>query len=273
MEWRKLKNIILILLIGLNLALLLLIGGPKISGAYRYAQANRDAVAFLEAKGIRVSEGSIPRTSGMQAQWVERDRMAEEKAALTLLGEDSSRTAVGGEVYRYAGAAGTIQFHSDGAFWAQLEPGSLPTEEARGGAAQELLEQLGMTAQLLSQQERSVTLREQWEGYPLFSQQTTVTWGEDGGIEVAGVRRLYGVPAADPGRKTISPATALFHFYNGLNRMGGVCSSIDAIEPGYLTATSLNRLMSLTPVWRIRTDTGTYQLDLVSGGLERVSEG
>jgi len=50
-----------------------------------------------------------------------------------------------------------------------------------------------------------------------------------------------------------------------------VCSRVDEIVPGYLSATSLSRQMELTPVWRITTDTGAYQLDLVSGELERVN--
>ena len=29
--------------------------------------------------------------------------------------------------------------------------------------------------------------------------------------------------------------------------------------------------MTLTPVWRITTDTGAYQLDVVDGGLSRLT--
>ena len=50
-----------------------------------------------------------------------------------------------------------------------------------------------------------------------------------------------------------------------------MCSRVDEIVPGYLSATSLKRQMALTPVWRITTDTGAYQLDLVTGKVERVS--
>ena len=53
--------------------------------------------------------------------------------------------------------------------------------------------------------------------------------------------------------------------------MGDVCSRGDAIIPGDLTASSLNKVMTLTPVWQVKTDTGAYQLDLVSGKLERPS--
>ena len=93
---------------------------------------------------------------------------------------------------------------------------------------------------------------------------------EEGIMAISPGRRLYGTPAADAGRMSIDRATALIFFYNGLSRMGDVCSRIDHIEPGYISATSLNRVMTLTPVWRVTTDTGTYQLDLVGGDLERV---
>ena len=50
-----------------------------------------------------------------------------------------------------------------------------------------------------------------------------------------------------------------------------MCSRVDAIVPGYLTASSLNKVMTLTPIWQVTTDTGAYRLDLVSGELERLS--
>ena len=45
---------------------------------------------------------------------------------------------------------------------------------------------------------------------------------------------------------------------------------IDAIEPGYAASTSLSGPILLTPVWRVTTDTGAYQLDNVTGGVTRV---
>ena len=34
---------------------------------------------------------------------------------------------------------------------------------------------------------------------------------------------------------------------------------------------SLNKVMTLAPVWRITTDTGAYQLNLINGALERLT--
>ena len=60
-------------------------------------------------------------------------------------------------------------------------------------------------------------------------------------------------------------------FINGVSALGDVCSRIDAVEEGYVAAVSLSGPTALTPVWRITTDTGAYQLDTVTGAVTRVS--
>lgn len=270
MAWRKLKTIILIMLLALNGALLVLVGGPRVTDYYRHNQARRDAVTFLAEKGIALAEEDIPETEKLTAQILERDLTAEAQAAKSLLGDGAEQVAVGGEVYRYDSPAGSVQFHSDGVFWAELEPGRFPVEGDGEETARKALDKLGFSAETVELEQQKAVLRQTWEGYPLFNQQATVCWDERGLTEISSARRLYGTPVPDSSRKTMTQATALINFYNGLNQMGDVCSRIDAIEPGYLSTTSLNRRMNLTPVWRIVTDTGAYQLDLVSGSLERV---
>lgn len=274
MEWSKLKNMILFILLGLNLALALLVGGPALSDYYRENQANREAALFLEQKGIRFGDTVIPDPADLMPQSVAREREEEGRLARMLLGEDAVQEARGGEVYRYTSALGVLQFHSDGSFWAQLVPGAFPAGNDPELAALALLEQLAFTGEIVTMEEmgkNTLTVRQLWNGAHLFNQQATVLWDETGLTEIAGGRRLYGTPSADAGRETITLATALIDFYNGLNRLGDVCSRVDEITPGYLSVTSLKRQMELTPVWRITTDTGAYQLDLVSGSLERVS--
>ena len=82
---------------------------------------------------------------------------------------------------------------------------------------------------------------------------------------------MVGKPQEDPARTTITVSTALISFLNGVSALGDVCNRIDAIEPGYITAASLSGPTALTPVWRVTTDTGAYQLDTVTGAVTRVS--
>ena len=258
----------------LNVALAILIGGPALSDHYRNLQADREAAAFLEQKGILFGDIVIPDPEELFPQNVEREREEEARLARELLGDDAVQEARGGEVYRYTSNRGVLQFHSDGSFWAQLVPGAFPTGSDPQGAAIALLEQLEFSGQIVTLEEageNTVTVRQVWDGAHLFNQQATVLWNDDEIMEITAGRRLYGTPAADETRRTITLATALIDFYNGLNRLGDVCSRVDEIIPGYISATSLTRQMELTPVWRITTDTGAYQLDLVSGDVERVS--
>ena len=270
MEWRKLKNIILIILLALNMALAAFIGGPRLSAYARENQARQEAVLFLEQKGIGLAEELIPEGEGHQPLMAQRDQQAEEAMARSLLGAEALREQQGGEVYRYMSDKGVIQFHSDGSFWAELAPEHFPVEGDGKEQALSVLEQLNFSGEIIDEGESDLTLRQCLEQGCLFGQQATVTWSREGISGISNGRRLYGAPVADTGRESIDRATALIAFYNGLNRMGDVCSRVDRIEPGYISATSLNRVMTLTPVWRITTDTGIYQLDLVDGALERM---
>lgn len=274
MEWSKLKNIILLILLGLNTALAILIGGPALSDYYRENQAAREAVAFLEQKGILLQDVQLPNPMSLPPGTVSRNREEEARLARALLGEDAQQEARGGEVYRYTSRVGVLQFHSDGSFWAELEPGAFPVGERPQDAVLELMKILEFDCEIIDYPGESaftVYLRQVWEGAHLFNQQAQVHWDDNGITAITSARRLYGEPVEDPGRQTITLTTALIDFYNGLNRLGDVCSRVDEITPGYLSATSLTRQMELTPVWRITTDTGAYQINLISGDVERVS--
>jgi hypothetical protein len=109
------------------------------------------------------------------------------------------------------------------------------------------------------------------DGARLFTQQVTILWNEEGVVGIESGRRICAQPQPEEDRETIDLSTALINFYNGLNRMGDVCSRVDSIIPGYVSSTALNQRLSLTPVWRVTTDTGAYQLNLVSGELTRLA--
>jgi hypothetical protein len=143
-------------------------------------------------------------------------------------------------------------------------------EQDGRSAALAVLEQLDFTGEVMDEGPDYLTVRQCLGEACLFNQQATVTWTEKGLTGMAPGRRLYGALESGPGWESIDRATALIAFYNGLDRMGDVCRQIDRVEPGYISATSLERVMTLTPVWRVTTDTGTYQLNLVDGGLERM---
>ena len=271
MPWSKIKNIVLVILVITNLALLVLVGGQSIQGSRLLSRAREDSIQFLRSRGVEVDESVIPQSMDLRPQIVERDLEGEERAASVLLDGPVTVQARGGEVYRYFNEKGSVQFHSDGTVSAQLEKGALSLGEDRSAGCLALMERMGLQGSILEEEGDELVFRQTWKGSPLFTQQVTLICQDGSLAAITSGRQLLGRPQEDPARETISVATALINFLNGVGTLGDVCNRIDAIEPGYAAVASLSGPTQLTPVWRITTDTGAYQLDTVTGAVTRVS--
>ena len=131
MPWTKLKNVILVILAAANLFLFILVAGPAIQSRRIAGEARAEALRFLQSRGVQVAEDAVPQAMGLPPQRLERDLEGEQRAAAALLGSPVTAEARGGEVYRYYNEKGSVQFHSDGAISAQLEPAAFPLGEDR----------------------------------------------------------------------------------------------------------------------------------------------
>lgn len=271
MPWSKMKNIILVILVITNLALLALVGGNAIQGRRMLSQARGQSIQFLRNRGVEVDESIIPQSMELLPQVVERDLESEERSAAALLGSPVSAESRGGEVYRYFNENGSIQFHNDGTLSARLEDGVFPVSGDRAAACAALMAKMGFQGTVLDTSGDEFTFRQTWKGIPLFTQQVTLVCRGESVSEITAGRQLVGKPQTDTARETITVAAALIDFFNGIGVLGDVCNRIDAIEPGYVAAASLSGSILLTPVWRVTTDTGAYQLDTVTGGVTRAS--
>lgn len=275
METPKLKNIVLLILALTNLFLLIFVVRQEGQERAQQKKARLEAIHFLENKGIQVEESRVPGQMTLAPQTVERDQEREQALAAQLLGGEVQAQDRGAGVCRYYNEQGSIQFHSDGSFSAQFSRGLFPLEKAAEQECQSLLSKLDFEGEVLESGTEAgkdrLTFRQLWEGRPVFTQQVTLEM--EGGCITAmdAGRRLVGQPVPDQSRSTVTVATALVEFLNGLNSLGDVCSRVDDITQGYAAGTSLSGPMTLTPVWRIGTDTGSYQLDLVTGSLIRVN--
>lgn len=271
MPWTKLKNVILVILAAANLFLFILVAGPALQSRRIAGEARAETLRFLQSRGVQVAEDVVPQAMDLPPQRLERDLEGEQRAAAALLGSPVTAEARGGEVYRYYNEKGSVQFHSDGAISAQLEPAAFPLGEDRREGCLDLMARMGLEGDILAESGQELTFRQTLAGRPLFTQQVTLVC-EDGGLSaITAGRQMVGKPQEDPARTTITVSTALISFLNGVSALGDVCNRIDAIEPGYITAASLSGPAALTPVWRVTTDTGAYQLDTVTGVVTRVS--
>ena len=271
MEWPKLKNIILLLLVTTNLCLMSFVVSREWKKEHQLQEARLQAMNFLEGRDVHIPPELIPKQLPLKPLLVERDRSLEQAAAKSLLGEGASVEEKGGEMYRYVNENGSIRFHADGAFSAELTPGWLPQGADRVETARRLLKKMGFEGELVEERGNTLVFRQSWEGVPLFSHHVTLVYREGFLTDMVSGRRLLGLPEEDPSRRPITVATALFDFYNGLGALGDVCSRVDQVSHGYVSVASLTGTTALVPVLRIETDTGSYQLDTLTGALVRLS--
>ncbi len=271
MSWSKLKNIIILLLVLVNLSLggLLLYDRQREKGLQQEAMEN--AVAILQDQGLSVQAG-VGEMS-LAALEVQRDQAREESLAGALLGE-VRREDRGAGVYRYAGERGTIQFHANGEFTASFPMGAFPIgEETMENHAVEtlaLLDFQGEVAEVRTEGDATiVTVDERYEGVPLISCQASLTYEGGHLTAISQGRRLNGTPylPAGEGDQPVTAASALLHLLNGLRERGDVCSAVTGAVECYRLDTGISAPARLVPVWKFTTDTGIYLLDAMTGEL------
>lgn len=273
MEWPKLKNIILLLLVCVNVCLLLL-AGLQGSRSARYEEETRQAaIDVLEQNGITFGPERLPADTQLRPLTVTRDRESEAQVAQTLLG--SAERQGENEVRQlYVGEGGTAEFSMNGTFSVSLQPGAWVKEHDRShaDASQACLERIGFHGALETEERDEasgqvlLTFHQEWEDVPVFSCRVVLTWEGDELVHLEG-SRLSGTSVQASARgEPLSAASILVRFLSGINKGGYVCGRVDGMTAGYLLSGAA-RPVELTPVWRIDTDSGSYYVDAYTGVL------
>lgn len=279
MSWSKLKTIMILILLLLNLFLLGLVGANQLRSIRYEASALSEAAAVLELNGIQVAQETLPSSMALSASTAARDIRREEALARALLGAAPEVSASGG-FYIYSAETGSASFRSSGEFSVQLhQPLSPPADGDRRGQVRSLLEELGLELWQVSETGDTVTAVQSLRGAPVFpvgvvgqsSAGATFLYDGEGRLCSASGRLFLGGISTDPEpSKPLTVPTALIAFFNFIMDSGDVCQSIQEMTAVYRAA-ALTDPVRLTPAWRIVTDTGDYFLDAATGEVTRAS--
>ena len=268
MEWSKLKNVILLMLLCVNAILLLLVGSQaRVSTRYQ-EETKEAALSVLEQGGISFLLDELPDDLTLPVVTVTRDRSNESAIASALLGEVTLQEQ--NEVHpRYSGQNGTAEFSMNGSFTITLQPGVYTLDgHDYDKSSQSCLKTMGLSGTLadkrLDGSETVLTYFQNWEGAPVFSCPVTLRWQGEDLIQIEG-SRLDGTAASSAEEELLSTSTVLVRFLAVVNAGGYVCSRIEDMTSGYLSNSTTTRQVQLTPVWRFTTDTGAYYVDALTG--------
>ena len=268
----KLKTLAILILLLANLALLVLVVPSRLATARDAATLHDSLCSLYEAQEISLTPDAIPDTVPLYVLELKETDAGSLQAAKALLGEellmqdDSSRY-----LSTYRSDSGTCSISRSGEFSAQLTG-----QEERGdlkASSRKLLKNMGFSFETLPDAERvragvyTVTATQQILGMPVFSGDLVLTWSNSrltaiDGIFFPGTDSLTRVSD----NACLSAADALIAFLSARYELGWVGSAVTGLQQGYIRSeTAAAAAVRLTPVWRLETDTGTFQINGMTG--------
>ena len=273
MEWSKLKNVILLILVGVNLFFVVLIAYRQSKTVYLEQEAKEDLIQALNINGISMGTAQFPQENkwpNLQINWdVEQARGIAEAVLGNVTEESRGSAAV------YTGADGSAVFYSDGVFSVAV---NVKQEHLSRQAAEEyaklLIQQMGLETGPLEEQTTedetiSFVAIQQAEGYGVFNCPITITYAEDGIFSMQGTCLLGEIKYRAAQQSTISVFTALTKLIQYEADHGSGIKEIQFIQVGYLLPTISASTVQLEPVWHVTTDHGQYDVSGTTGIVKK----
>ncbi len=271
MERTKLKNIVIVLLLLLNLCFLLLVGGQARHRTQVEEDTRDAALAFLAEQGIFLEKEAVPWELTLSPQVSERDPGGEAALAQAILGSCTAHQE--GNVLEYVGESGAVRFYPYGRFAVTFDRYARSLEEDLSAHARAYLEKNLGESTLAKTEEieggQRVTLWQTLDGAPVFTCEIRMKYQDKDLREISGWH-LLGAPSPYVGGIAVKDAvTLLVQFAAEVKEAGLPVTKIETITPGYLYSIgSLSSQTILLPVWRLETDAGPLLLSCSTGELE-----
>lgn len=261
METRRLKNIIILILLLLNVCLLLMVGYQDLQTLRSERRAEERLRELYRASQLALGpEVELSRQS-LEPLTLSRNAAAEQAIAAALLGSEPSAASQGGGIYSYEAERGTIQFRAGGSFYgARLD---LPVGDVEE-FVQSFCRRFGYdTPRFQLENGSGSAVAGQLAGGVGVTNCAVELYFEEGRLtSVSGAHVSLENAAPQPGGR-MSCVTALVKFLDYRSASGVVCSEVLDVRCAYqLQGASVPQLL---PVWEIRTDTNTYYVDCASG--------
>lgn len=270
MEYSKIKNIIIIILLVVNMFFLALFIIGRIETGKLEKRSKEDVIHILSSYGISLDMSVIPVYSDLDSYEVLRDTESERSVAEAVLGKCQVYEP-GGNIYQYTSPLGEAVFRGNGEFSITIAAGIAMSDSSLKGLGS-YLSQLNIAADLKSADAEydgggslsSIQFTALFEDVSIFNCRITMSFDGESLMSIHG-RRLTSPPSPSPSEPMIGVNTALISFLSSVRESNLICNEIIAIAPGYSFSASVSGSGRLAPYWCITTDVGKYYVNGLTG--------
>ena len=271
MDRSKLKNIIVLILLALNLFLLAAVISDKGQSERVRQQAWQSAVSALKDAGVSVSDGVDGAIDAPLVYTVRRSTAAERAMLERLLGRVSAED-LGGNIWYYNSAKGQASLRGSGETDMLLSSGVWSTGRDSARSVFRLMEKLGLSCDEDSlsssgQDEGEYTVNCAWKGGRVYTARLSFFLSEGSVMMVTGTRVFDDVEESR-GDGVMDELGAMMRFYELLLGEDWSCTRLEGLDVGYVQSVTVLDESTLTPVWHFSTDTGSLYINAVTGRIE-----
>ena len=263
MQWDKVKNVLIVILVAVNVFLLGNLGRQFWQTRQQEAELVSSLRTLMQDYGLALDEDfSLPNDVVLPELSIDRSRPNEEASAIAMLGGEPERTEQEDGTVIFEGERGTVEWGADGSVSGSITTGeSMPTD---AGAALRLAKRLFSDWKLQAEdavfraEGTSVTMTGTVAGLPVFNRTLTIRFTGDGFASLSGLWS-FGTPytTVSASGVTCNAADALLEFVARQPEAQSVLS----MTAGYRMQTDSSRRLQFTPTWKIVTDSGEYLVD------------
>ena len=273
----KLKNLVLLVLLLANLALLALLIPDRVNQQRGDDALRQSLCALYAGQQVRLDPDTVPDTVTIYSLELAEDPAGSAAAAEALLGQSMVQDDATRYQSVYRSDSGQCTISRSGSCRASLE--GRPAVRDLAKDAKKTLRAMGFQYLSLSEPQRlragfyTLTATQTVLGVPVFSQGLTLTYANDRLVQLEGV--FYtgaGTLTRISDQPCISAADALVADLSARIDLGWEGSAVTGMTQGYdRSETAAAAAVHLTPVWRLETDTGSFDVNGITGEVTAVS--
>jgi len=259
----KLKNLIILILVLVNVFMLILVVPPQLAAVRQARLADEQLETLFSSAGVHLDLDILPETEPARyLSLLIPDETAQSDAVQTLLGEGTELSAQG-PVQHFTAPAGSVIL-VNGRISASLQ---LPAEDPATFTLR-CLQLLELTTDEIGVIDTAdgqlFSARLYVDGMQVMDSTLTFLY-KDGALTRIEGAFLPHTPTRAGNDRCISAREALVQFLGSRLETGWVGASVDGISPVWtLTRTTGSLGFTLRPAWKLSTDTGAYLVDGLS---------
>lgn len=267
MQWDKVKKILTVILLAVNVFLLVNLGIKYIQENQREKETLQNVSVLLSQKNIFLGEDfKMPQNISLPVLSIDRNRVAEEEMALKMLGEDLVQGEDANGDIIFESEKGEITWSADCTVHGVYMLGQTVAEEDLKRKAEMLFDEWGLSEKGSTIQitERIATLNSPVASMPVHNRYIALYFEENGDVQISGYWS-FSVPytTAKGTGVLCAPEDAILSFASEHDDI----QKIESIDLGYCLKQENGRKLQLVPTWNIQTEQRKYYVECESGSI------